>query len=83
MDLKKIAEIRERNRIAMEAENAEKAAVKARDAETAERVRKSFNSGMAEMAGLVLSIPGRPLTGRRLRVVEEIRNRYAALAAKE
>jgi len=58
MDLKKIAAIRDRNRIAMEAENAAKAEAKAREAEIAERNRKMFNHNMAHAAALVLSMPG-------------------------
>lgn len=80
MDLEKIKAIRERNRVAMEAENAVKAAVKAEEdaAEARRQARIASGEGAAmlvQMVDLVLGCPGRPLPAKTVAKLNDIRNR--------
>lgn len=75
-ELDRIKAARERNRQAMEAEAAERAAQKARDEETAKKADEFFHAGMVQMVDLVLSCPGRPLPGRTVNRLNEIRRRH-------
>lgn len=82
MDLKKIAEIRERNRVAMEAENAAKAAAKAEEAAREANAERFHAEAMAQLVDLLTSpkLGGRPLSSGQLARLKEIRLRNQIMA---
>lgn len=78
-ELQRIKAARERNRAAMEAEAAEKAADAARMKAAEEAAENFFHDGMVQLVDLVLSCPGRPLPNRTVNRLKEIRRRHENL----
>ena len=72
--------IREKNRVAMVAEQAEKAAREAERQAARDAADAVYHEGIAEMAQLVLNCPGRALAKATVVAMKEIRLRNAILA---
>jgi hypothetical protein len=90
MDLEKIKAIRERNRLAMVQEAAEREAQKQREAEREKELESArkvaaerHHSDMVKLVDLVTSCPGRPLPRNTVNRLKEIRLRHQILATVE